>query len=78
MNQAHWHRFQILTKRHERLPKLNSQLAWAPNIWMGVSVENSDYIHRVDYLRETNATIKFVSIEPLLGPINSFDLSKLY
>lgn len=75
MREAHWHQFQILTKRHERLLELNSELTWAPNIWMGVSVENQDYVHRIDYLRQTDAQTKFLSIEPLIGPINSMNLS---
>lgn len=69
MNNAHWHRFQVLTKRSERLLELNPKLIWTPNIWMGVSVENADYIYRIDDLRNTNAAIKFLSIEPLIGPL---------
>jgi len=75
MNKAHWHRFQILTKRSERLVELDSALKWAPNIWMGVSVENKDYLYRIDYLRKTRASIKFISFEPLLGPTGKMDLS---
>lgn len=74
MNQADWHQYQILTKRHERLLELNEQIPWAPHIWMGVSVENQDYAHRVDYLRKTSAHLKFLSVEPLLGPIENLDL----
>ena len=74
MNQAHWHTFQILTKRSERLHELNTQLPWAANIWMGVTVENKDYLHRVDHLRECGAHIKFISVEPLLGPLPKLDL----
>jgi len=69
MNKANWHQFQILTKRAERLEELSSQLPWAPHIWMGVSVENRDHLWRVDHLRKTNARVKFLSIEPLLGPL---------
>lgn len=69
MNKADWHRFQILTKRSERLLELSSLLPWKSNIWMGVSVENQDYTFRVDHLRKTGAQIKFLSLEPLLGPI---------
>jgi len=61
MNRAHWHCFQVLTKRSERLRKLDGELPWAPHIWMGVSVENNDYVHRVDDLRNTGAHVKFVS-----------------
>ncbi len=69
MNRAPQHRFQVLTKRSDRLCQLNPELAWGENIWMGVSVENSDYRYRIDHLRNTGATIKFLSLEPLLGPI---------
>jgi protein gp37 len=65
------HSFQVLTKRSERLAKLDSELEWAPNIWMGVSVESADYMDRIDHLLETNAALKFVSAEPLLGPLPS-------
>ena len=74
MNQADWHRFQILTKRSDLLLKHNSNLSWIENIWMGVSVENQDYTYRIDDLRETNAHIKFLSIEPLIGRINELSL----
>ncbi len=74
MNQAYWHRFQILTKRSSRLLKLDSQLNWSPNIWIGVSVENENYKNRIDNLRMTQANVRFLSIEPLLGPLNSLDL----
>ena len=74
MAQAHWHLFQILTKSAERLEKLSPDLDWAQNIWMGVSVENEDYLHRIDALRRTEAHLKFVSLEPLLGPIPHLDL----
>jgi protein gp37 len=71
MRRARWHRFQVLTKRSKRLLELNSSLRWAPNIWMGVSVENQDYVYRIDDLRKTDANVKFISFEPLLGPIHS-------
>ncbi len=74
MNRAHWHRFQVLTKRSERLAELSSRLAWAPNIWMGVSVESNAYRQRIDHLRGTNATTKFLSLEPLLGPLEDLDV----
>lgn len=77
MNQADWHQYQILTKRHERLLELNEQIPWAPHIWMGVSVENQDYAHRVDYLRKTSAHLKFLSVEPLLGPIENLNLAEI-
>jgi protein gp37 len=69
MRQARWHRFQILTKRSERLRELDPHLEWAPNIWMGVSVENEEYTFRIDDLRATRAPLKFLSLEPLLGPL---------
>ncbi len=75
MAAAHWHRFQVLTKRPERLLALDPDLAWQPNIWMGVSVENDRYVPRVDLLRQTRAHVKFLSIEPLLGPLPSLDLA---
>lgn len=70
MAQAHWHRFQVLTKRSERLRTLSTEIAWASNIWMGVSVESVDYVHRIEDLRNTSAAIKFLSLEPLLGPLD--------
>lgn len=75
MRDAHWHRFQILTKRAKRLPKIDAQLEWAPNIWMGVSVENDKVTWRIDHLRQTRAHVKFLSLEPLLGPLPDLDLS---
>jgi protein gp37 len=75
MNKANWHQYQILTKRHERLLELSPQIPWAPHIWMGVSVESQDYVHRVDYLRKTGAHLKFLSVEPLIGPITNLDLN---
>ncbi|MBU2630386.1 MAG: phage Gp37/Gp68 family protein [Proteobacteria bacterium] len=75
MNYSNNHCFQILTKRSDRLQKISSLLKWSKNIWMGVSVENAEYLHRIDDLIETNAFVKFISFEPLLGPIPSVDLS---
>jgi len=74
MKRAHWHQFQVLTKRSERLMELSSKLEWADNIWMGVSVENADYTFRIDHLRKTGAKTKFLSVEPLLGPISKMNL----
>jgi protein gp37 len=74
MNRADWHQYQILTKRSDRLRQLSKFLDWAPHIWMGVSVENEDYTHRIDDLHETAAYVKFLSLEPLLGPIRELDL----
>lgn len=74
MNKAHWHQFQVLTKRSERLLEISPQLNWTDNIWMGVSVENNDYKLRIDHLRKTQAEIKFLSVEPLLGPVTKMNL----
>ncbi|HWH40152.1 MAG TPA: phage Gp37/Gp68 family protein [Usitatibacter sp.] len=71
---AHWHQFQVLTKRSGRLLKLSKELPWPSNVWMGVSVENSDYARRIDHLRRTGARVKFLSLEPLIGPLPSLDL----
>lgn len=77
MNKAHWHKFQVLTKRSDILLKYNSKLNWTDNIWMGVSVENERYTYRIDHLRDTNAKTKFLSVEPLIGPINKLDLDNI-
>lgn len=74
MRRAWWHQFQVLTKRSERLCELNSQIEWPKNVWMGVSVENSAYTFRIDHLRKTGARIKFLSLEPLLGPLPNLNL----
>ena len=75
MEKASWHRFQVLTKRSERLLELSNELVWPNHVWMGVSVENPDYQNRIDDLRMSGAQVKFLSIEPLLGPIPEMDLS---
>ncbi|MCP3892036.1 MAG: DUF5131 family protein [Desulfobulbaceae bacterium] len=75
MHQANQHTFQVLTKRDSRLCQLASSLPWSKNIWMGVTVENYAYVHRIDNLRDTPAHVKFLSLEPLLGPIPDIDLS---
>jgi protein gp37 len=74
MWRATWHRFQVLTKRADRLEKISRRLPWAPNIWMGVSVENEDYVFRIDHLRKVPARVRFVSLEPLLGPLTALNL----
>ena len=74
MRSAHWHNFQVLTKRSDRLRKLSPILAWRPNIWMGVSVESAKYVNRIDDLRATGAQLKFLSLEPLLGPMPGLNL----
>ena len=73
MRQAHWHRFQVLTKRADRLAELAPLIRWTPNIWMGVSVENDEYLGRIDDLRRVDAHVRFLSVEPLLGPLPKID-----
>jgi protein gp37 len=75
MRRASRHRFQVLTKRSERLARMSSEIDWPANVWMGVSVENADYTFRIDHLRQTGAAVKFLSLEPLLGPLSDLDLS---
>jgi protein gp37 len=74
MNNASWHTFQILTKRADRLEELASKLTWSKNIWMGVSVESQDYTFRINHLRKVPAAVRFLSIEPLIAPINKLNL----
>ncbi len=77
MEKAHWHRFQILTKRAERLLALSGKLPWAENIWMGVTVESHHYKYRIDYLRNMPANVKFLSLEPLLTSLGQLNLSDI-
>ena len=77
MQRASWHTFQILTKRSERLIELDSEIVWPENVWMGVSIENSKYTFRIDHLRESHAQIKFLSLEPLLGPLPNLNLHRI-
>lgn len=72
------HTYQVLTKRAERLSKLGDRLTWPPNVWMGVSVENVNYWHRVDHLRKVRAHVRFLSLEPLLGPLGKIDLRGIH
>jgi len=74
MNRADWHQFQVLTKRAERVHELSGHLKWAAHIWMGVSVESAKYLDRIDHLRKTGAHVKFLSLEPLLGPLPEMNL----
>lgn len=67
-------RFQVLTKRADRLEELSAELEWPSNVWMGTSVEQDRYRSRTDHLRATGARVKFLSLEPLLGPLNDLDL----
>jgi len=77
MRRAHWHQFQILTKRSGRLANCSPQIDWPDNVWMGVSVENEDYLFRIDDLRRTGARVKFLSLEPLIGPLPNLDLCRI-
>jgi protein gp37 len=74
MERASWHTFQVLTKRADRLEAVAGDLPWPPNVRMGVSVERQDYAFRIEHLRRTPAAIKFLSLEPLLGPLSRLDL----
>jgi protein gp37 len=74
MARAHRHRFQILTKRAERLSDLGHSIEWPPNVWMGVTVERADYLERIDTLRRVPAAVRFLSLEPLLGPLGDLNL----
>ncbi|WP_306366447.1 DUF5131 family protein [Nocardiopsis sp. CC223A] len=71
------HTYQILTKRSLRLARLADQLPWPPNVWMGVSVESADVLERVDHLRRVPAAVRFLSCEPLLGPLAELDLAAI-
>jgi len=74
MRLAHWHTFQVLTKRSERMLELSATLPWPANVWLGVTVERGDYRWRIDHLRGTGAQVRFLSLEPLLGPLPGLDL----
>ncbi len=80
MEQAHWHSFQVLTKRPERMLEILSkpEFPTLPNVWLGTSVESEDYLDRVDLLRRAPARIRFISFEPLLGPIVDPDLTDIH
>ncbi len=78
MQRAHWHTFQVLTKRAGRLRHLGPKLAWPANVWMGVSIENDLLTPRADALRAVPAAVRFLSCEPLLGPLPSLDLTGLH
>ena len=74
MKTANWHQYQVLTKRSARLLQLSSQLPWQDHIWMGITVENSENAFRIDDLRQTSAKFRFLSLEPLLGPMPELNL----
>ncbi len=77
MAAAHWHVFQVLTKRSERLVKFAGKLIWPTNVWMGVSVESEDYTYRIEDLSGIPAAVRFLSVEPLLGPIDKLPLRNI-
>jgi len=78
MEQASWHVFQVLTKRSDRLRELAPRLPWPNNVWMGVSVESSDCVWRIDDLLRVPASVRFLSVEPLLGPIPNLQLTGIH
>jgi protein gp37 len=77
MEKADHHVFQVLTKREDRLLALAPDLPWPANVWMGTSIENRRFVHRADALREVKAAVRFISAEPLLGPLEGLDLSRI-
>ncbi|MBS1889322.1 MAG: phage Gp37/Gp68 family protein [Actinobacteria bacterium] len=77
MVEADQHVFQVLTKRPHRVLELASELPWPSNVWMGVSIENRRFVHRADLLREVPAAVRFISAEPLLGPLEGLDLEAI-
>lgn len=78
MNETPWHTYQILTKRSARLVQLAKQLNFTPNIWAGVTVEDALYKNRIDDLRQVPACVRFLSLEPLLGPLPLLNLSGIH
>ena len=78
MGHAHWHTFQVLTKRSERLVELAPQLNWPENVWMGVSVEDAEGTDRIDHLRQVCAAVRFLSLEPLIGPLRDLNLKGIH
>lgn len=78
MSAAHWHVFQVLTKRSQRLAALAPRLPWPPNVWQGVSVESPRYVDRVEDLRQVPAAVRFLSVEPLLKPIPQLRLEGIH
>jgi protein gp37 len=78
MNAAHWHQFQVLTKRPERALRFAADLEWGPNIWIGTSIEDMDVARRADAIRQIRAAaVRFISAEPLLGPLDTLDLTNI-
>jgi protein gp37 len=78
MVRADWHVFQVLTKREDRMAALAPDLPWPPNVWMGVTIENRRFVKRADRLREVPAAVRFISAEPLLGPLEGLDLGEIH
>lgn len=78
MNEARHHQFQLLTKRPERAARLADDLEWSPNIWMGTSIESMVVARRADALRQIPAAVRFISAEPLLGPLNDIDFTDIH
>lgn len=80
MRATPWHSYQILTKRPERMAELLTQAAWdvLPNVWLGTSVEDAEVAHRIDHLRRVPAAIRFISFEPLIGPVGDIDLADIH
>jgi len=78
MRRADWHVFQVLTKRSKRLATLAPKLPWPDNVWMGVTVENEHYQYRIDHLRRVPAHVRFLSMEPLLGPVRDLNLENIH
>lgn len=77
MNECPQHQFQVLTKRSKRLARIADQLTWTPNIWMGVSIESDAYTFRADHVRDVDAAVRFLSVEPMLGPVPSLSLDDI-
>jgi protein gp37 len=77
MKRASWHQFQVLTKRSTRLSEFANLIDWPSNVWMGVSIESQEYTYRIEHLVQSKAQIKFLSLEPLLGPLSALDLSEI-
>jgi protein gp37 len=78
MAAANWHTFQILTKREQQLADVAHEVDWPANVWMGVSIENRRFVHRADFLRQVPAAVRFISAEPLLGPLEDLDLTGIH
>lgn len=78
MRRTPWHTYQVLTKRSKELADLAPKLIWPSNVWMGVSIETAEYLWRADHLRTVSSAVRFLSLEPLLGPLGTFDLSGIH